>query len=336
LDSANRSFLTLAALALSLCALLLCGGVGGVLAPLLVHDLSPGQAPGLPGGASLLPLLVFAASLTLSLGLGTRSLVRGALVSRRLATRVRAHARRAPDGLKRTAREAGLDGRVVFVDLAEPFSFAYGIFTPRVVVSRGLAERAFHRELHAVLAHERYHVRNLDPLKAMLARALVAALFFLPALDPLRVRYLAACELAADREAVRVCGRGPLAGALLKVVRGPRWHELDMATPVGHPELLDARVLQLETGVEPNCKSPLDARRMALSLAGAGSIGAVFLAAVSGLGGSAALHGTIGAGLARALVLNGAACLAPYVAAGLLLYLVIAARAARPLRSRIS
>lgn len=54
-------------------------------------------------------------------------------------------------------------------------SFAYGAFTPRVAVSRGLYEAASQQELDAVLAHERYHIRNLDPLKVLLARALPAA-----------------------------------------------------------------------------------------------------------------------------------------------------------------
>jgi len=37
-------------------------------------------------------------------------------------------------------------------------------------------------ELDAVLEHEHYHVRNRDPLKLVLARALPAAFFYLPVL----------------------------------------------------------------------------------------------------------------------------------------------------------
>ncbi len=86
-----------------------------------------------------------------------------------------------------------------------------------------------------MLEHERYHVCNLDPLKAVLVQALSAALFFLPALDALRGRYVAGREFAADRRAVAACGRRPLAGALLKVVRGPDWSELDIAAPSAVP-----------------------------------------------------------------------------------------------------
>lgn len=88
-------------------------------------------------------------------------------------------------------------------------SFAYGVLTPRVAVSRGLLKGVSDDELRAVLEHERYHVCNLDPLKVVLVQALSAAFFFLPALDSLRARYLAGRELAADRRAVRACGAGP-------------------------------------------------------------------------------------------------------------------------------
>lgn len=334
MDRANRSFLALVALSLSLCAVVLCGAVGSVLVPLLARDLSRDGLQGLPG-PSLLPLLAFMAALALSLGLGARSLLRQTIVSRRLAMRVRAHAQQAPVGLNDAALEAGLDGRVVLVDLDEPFSFVYGIFTPRVAVSRGLLRSASRQELHAVLAHERYHVRNLDPLKVMLTRGLLAALFFLPALDSLRARYLTGCELAADRHAVKACGRRPLAGALLKVVRGPHWNELDLATAIGHPELLGIRVSQLETGVEPKPGSSVDAWRIVFSLLGSTSIGVMFLATVAALGGPAALRGVAGAGLAQTVVWDGLVCLAPYAMAGALLYSVIALRAARPLRSRV-
>lgn len=71
------------------------------------------------------------------------------------------------------------------------------------------------------------HVCSLDPLKVVLVQALSAAFFFSPALNSLRARYLVGGELAVDRRAVRACGRRPLVGALLKVVRGPDWSELE-------------------------------------------------------------------------------------------------------------
>jgi beta-lactamase regulating signal transducer with metallopeptidase domain len=206
--------------------------------------------------------------------------------------------------------------------------------TPRVAVSRGLLERATDEELLAVLEHERYHVRNIDPLKAATVKVLSEALFFLPALSSLRARYVAARELAADRRAVALYGRRPLAGALLKVVvRGPEWSERAGAAAMSSPELLDVRLFQLETGSEPK-PDALDARSVVLSLCGAALFAVMFLVSVSGLGGAAAVYHATGTGLASATWLDTLTCTAPFAGAGLLIYSLLAVRARRPLRAR--
>jgi Zn-dependent protease with chaperone function len=330
LDRANRSFLAFMGIALLLGALLLCGALGGVLVPLILARVSRGERVG-PPGVSLLPVFPFVALIAVGLGLGGRSLARQIVASRGLARRVRALARTVPAELAGAAAQSGLDGRVVFVDASESFSFAYGVLTPRVAVSRGLLEGASRQELRAVLEHERYHVCNLDPLKVVLVRALSAALFCLPALDSLRARYVAGRELAADRRAVAVCGCRPLAGALLKVVRGPEWSELGVAASIGGPELLAVRVAQLETGAEPKPEA-LSAMRMVISLIGVALLAIAFLASVSSFGGPTAVHQVTGAGLATATLLGGLSCTAPFAVAGLLTYSLIAMRASRPLR----
>jgi Zn-dependent protease with chaperone function len=330
-DSANRSFVAFMGLTLLLGAYVLCGAVGSVLVPLLVARVSYGGLPGLLGeGASLLAMLPFVVLVAVGLALAGRSLVRQVLASHRLARRVRGLARALPDQLTRAAMRTGLGGRVVFVDAPDSFSFVYGVLTPRVAVSRGLLEDVSGEELRAVLEHERYHVCNLDPLKVVLVQALSAALFFLPALDSLRVRYVAGRELAADRRAVTVCGRSPLAGALLKVVRGPEWSELEVAAAIGGPELLDVRVAQLETGRQPKLAT-LSITQATISLLGAALLVATFLASVSSFGGPAAVRAATGTGIVTANLLGGFYCAAPFDAAGLLAYWLLARRASRAL-----
>ena len=247
LDNANRSFLAMLAVTLPFGAFVICGALGNVLVPLILKRAS------LDGPASLPPLSVlsFVVLVALGLGLAGRSLARQAVASRRLTRRVRALARTAPEKLVQAARQAGLGNRVDLVDRPEAFSFVYGMLAPRVTVSRGLLESVHAAELRAVLEHERYHVSNLDPLKIALARALTTGFFLLPALGCLRARYVAGRELAADERAIALCGRRPLAGALLKAVRGPEWSELDVVAAIGGSELLEARVTQLETGSQP-------------------------------------------------------------------------------------
>ncbi len=288
-DRATRGFLALVAVALLVGALVFCGALGGVLIPLLLSRLS---AEGLDALAntSMLPAFVLFVVVMAGVGLGARSLMRQLLASRRLARYVSAMAMAAPDALLLLAARAGLQGRMMLVDAPESFSFVYGVLTPRVAVSQGLVEATSAEELSAVIEHERYHVRNLDPLKIVLTRSLSAALFFLPALDALRARYMTDCELAADRHAVAQCGDRPLAGALLKVIRGPSWNELSVAAALGGPDLLDVRVLQLETGAEPR-STAIGRRPIALSILSASLFTGAYLASAYSLGGPAIVSG---------------------------------------------
>ncbi|HEY1450651.1 MAG TPA: M56 family metallopeptidase [Solirubrobacteraceae bacterium] len=332
LDRANRSFLAFVTVAVLFGATVLCGAIGGVLVPLSLARISHGGLPELwrDRGSLLAPLVLFVL-IAVGLGLGARALGRQALASRVLSRRVLALASTAPEALAQAARQTGLAGRVVLVDAPDSFSFVYGLLTPRVAVSRGLLERTTDDELRAVLEHERYHVCNIDPLKSAIVRVLSEALFFFPALDSLRARYVASRELAADRRALALCGRRPLAGALLKVVRGPLWSEQAGAAALSSPELLDVRLRQLETGSEPR-PDTLDAEKVILSLAGSAMFALVFLVSVSCLGGAAAVYHATGTGLMTATGLDALTCTAPFAVAGLLIYSLVAMRARRPLR----
>ncbi len=335
IDSANRSFLALMSFALLLGMYVLCGAVGSVLVPLILARLSHYGLAGLSdSGGSMLPVLLFIALVAVGLAFGARSIARQLVASSRLARRVRGLTLELTDELALTASEVGLGGRVVLLDAPERFSFAYGVLTPRVAVSRGLLEGVEGEELRAVLEHERYHVCNLDPLKVVFVQALLAAFFFLPALDSLRARYLAGRELAADRRAVRVCGRRPLISALLKVVRGPDWSEPDGVAAIGGPELLDVRVAQLETGIQPKL-STLSITGAAASLVGAALFASTFLAAVFSFGGPTAVYRATGTGLTTTDLLSGLTCAAPFAGAGLVAYWLIARRASRPLTTKI-
>jgi Zn-dependent protease with chaperone function len=331
MDSANRSFAALMGFSLLLGMYVLCGALGSVLVPLVLARAAHGGIGALLSGVDpLLPALLFILLVATGVALGLRSLARQVVACCALARRVRALSLTLPDELAIVSTQVGLHGRVVLVDAPEWFSFVYGALSPRVAVSRGLIEGVSPDELRAVLEHERYHVCNLDPLKIVLVRALSTAFFFLPALASLRVRYVAARELAADRRAMRVCGRRPLASALLKVVRGPEWTELQVATAIGDPELLDVRVVQLETGRQPKLAAP-SITRAAISLLGAVVFASTFLLSVFGFGGPTAVLHTTGTGLGAADMLGGLSCAIPFAGGGLLAYWAVSRRARRPL-----
>lgn len=320
----------LLAVAMLVGAIGFCGALGGVLVPLLLSRVSGGGV-GAVANTSMLPAFALLALVIAGVGLATWSVARQLLASRRLARYVFATAQTVPDALQFAAARAGLEGRVLLVDAPESFSFVYGLLAPHVAVSRGLVESASADELSAVIEHERYHVQNLDPLKIVLARSLSAALFFLPALDTLRARYTTDCELAADRQAVARYGDRPLAGALVKAVRGPSRDELSVAASIGAPDLLHIRVAQLETGVEPRLAA-IDHRRLALSILSTVLFVAAYLVSANSLGGPAAVYHTTGDSLASATVLGGFVCVVPFATVGIALYLLITIRAKRSVR----
>lgn len=246
LDTANRSFFLLLVVAFApflLLGMLSCG-VLSMAALRFASDGSPGWS------VAGWPAIGFLGMSAVGSALGVRSLWRQRQATIELCRFVDAHRVPTDSAVRRVATEARV-WRIQVVDVDEPFSFTYGIRQPRVVLSRGLLAAVDDQELRAVLAHERYHVRNLDPFKVVVARAVPSAFFFLPALRHLRFRYLAGRELAADRRAVGTCGRRSLVGALYKVVGSPSVATLSAAAAIGGTDLLEVRLAQLEHGHEP-------------------------------------------------------------------------------------
>jgi Zn-dependent protease with chaperone function len=181
-DSANRNFAALFGASLLAGMFIVCGAVGCVLVALVVAEVASDGIGSLSEGGRW-TAAVFVAVIGAGAVVGLRSFARQLSATRRLARRVAKLTLRANDArVAAAAKRVGMRRDVALVDSEESFSFAYGAFTPRVVVSSGLVEQASEDELAAVLEHERYHVRNLDPLKVLFARALPPTFFYLPAL----------------------------------------------------------------------------------------------------------------------------------------------------------
>lgn len=200
---------------------------------------------------SLVSALLVLAVLAVGVGRAGWLLGTSAWHSIAFAQHVRRHAASTPGRLIAKARWGGIDGRLVVLATAAPFALTYGVLSPRVLVTTGLVETLSDAELGAVLAHEREHLRNRDPLKILLARAILARHFYLPALAGLRDRFASARELSADRAALKTHGITSLAGALFKVTEAPAWAAASPSAAMSTDALLEARISQLETGTEP-------------------------------------------------------------------------------------
>jgi Zn-dependent protease with chaperone function len=326
MDSATRNFLGLVGISATLAAYPICGFIAYVLVPLV--GLSPAALAHL-GPVCLLPALVLTALVGTSIGLVLRMLGRQLSASRGLSRQVRALSVRPPPELLVAAHATGLDGRVTVLDCPEQFSFVYGILVPRVAIGRRFLESLTAEELRAALEHERYHVRHLDPLRALLGKALTEAFFLLPSLEVLRLRYEAGRELAADRRAERVGGRRPLLGALLKAFEEPG-RAPAISASLADPGLLDARISRLETGKAPALAS-VGIQGLVTSALGVCSFLLLLIAAVVGLGGTSALTSMAADELSASGTLLGALCAAPLIAVVGLAYWHLSRRAGEPL-----
>lgn len=239
---ADRAFTVLLGLALGSSAILLALLL--TLAPRVEQLLARGAEDTADVVAALVLLLAVCG---ISLGLATlfRQLVATAVLIRRLVARKVA----LPASVAVAARGLDLDGRIDVVADERPFSFCYWFLRPRVCLSTGLVERLDPDELRAVLHHERYHLRQRDPLRQVVARYFAAGLYVVPVVDELLTFHTLQKEIEADQEAVRASGGvRSLASALYKLLPDADDVSLGLLVPVSSLSVTEARIDQLVAG----------------------------------------------------------------------------------------
>lgn len=109
---------------------------------------------------------------------------------------------------------------VVYLNFESLHVFCLGFFRPRIWLTSGLVELLSDEELSAVLAHEKHHTRQRDPLRLLVSRALQSAFFFLPFVTDLAKVAELQQEVAADQAAIAKLGDDlPLLCALQKLLQ---------------------------------------------------------------------------------------------------------------------
>jgi len=222
-------------------------------------------------------LVLILAICGISLGLATlfRQLVATAMLIRRLVARKVAM----PRSVTVAASGLELDGKIDVVADGRPFSFCYWFLRPRICLSTALVQRLETDELRAVLLHERYHLRQRDPLRLVVARYFAAGLYVVPVVDELVGFYTLQKEIAADQAAVRACdGVGALASALDKLLPDADDVSLGLLVPVSSLSVTEARIDQLVAGHQVSLAlSPLS-----VALSGGALLAAAVLVAIQG------------------------------------------------------
>jgi beta-lactamase regulating signal transducer with metallopeptidase domain len=271
--TADRAFGLLVLLALGSSALLIA-----LLAALLPRGFALATGGRADMASVVAVLVLILATFGVSLGLtslfrqllATLSLIR-TLLSRRVTVSRRVGA---------IAASVQLAGRIDVVRDVRPFSFCYWFRRPRICLSTGLIKRLDDAELRAVLLHERYHLRQRDPLRLVIARYFAAGLYVVPVVEELVEYYTVQKEVAADQAAVRAMGGvRELASALFKVLPDADDVDLGLLVPVGSLSVTEARIVQLVDGRAV----PLALSRASVMLSGGALAAAAVLAFTDGL-----------------------------------------------------
>jgi beta-lactamase regulating signal transducer with metallopeptidase domain len=269
---ADRAFTILIGLALGSSAILIALLL--TLAPRLEQLLTRGAEDTADVVAALVILLAVCG---ISLGLATlfRQLVATAVLIRGLVARKVD----LPASVALAARGLDLDGRIDVVADRRAFSFCYWFLRPRICLSTGLVDRLDGEELRAVLHHERYHLRQRDPLRQVVARYFAAGLYVVPVVDELLAFNMLQKEIEADQEAVRASGDvRSLASALYKLLPDADDVSLGLLVPVSSLSVTEARIDQLIAGRPLSIAlSPVS-----VALSGGALVAAAVLVAVQG------------------------------------------------------
>jgi beta-lactamase regulating signal transducer with metallopeptidase domain len=271
--TADRAFGLLVFLALGSSALLIA-----LLAALLPRGFAvvTGGAADIASVVAVLVLILATFGVTLGLTSLFRQLLATLALIRTLLSRRVTVSRRVGD----IAARLELSGRIDVVRDPRPFSFCYWFRRPRICLSTGLIRRLDDDELRAVLLHERYHLRQRDPLRLVIARYFAAGLYVVPVVEELVEYYTVQKEVAADQAAVRAMGGvRELASALFKVLPDADDVDLGLLVPVGSLSVTEARIEQLVDGRAV----PLALSRASVALSGGALAAAAILAFADGL-----------------------------------------------------
>ncbi len=145
--------------------------------------------------------------------------------------------------------------------------FCIGWWHPRIVISKGLVTAVSPAELTAILAHERHHQVQRDPLRLLAMKLMRTVLFPLPVVHGFHRAFLLRLEVEADEAAIGVVGRPAVARALYKLLTTNQ--PIDSALqplPIAPFQPSAARLEYLLQPEQPPFTSLFSVRQIGLSL----------------------------------------------------------------------
>ncbi|MGI8419527.1 MAG: M56 family metallopeptidase [Candidatus Levyibacteriota bacterium] len=115
-----------------------------------------------------------------------------------------------------------LQNKTFLIHSEKYFAFCLGFRNPKIYISTSLVNSLSHKEIEAVLYHERYHLKNKDTVTMLIASVGESLLPFFPLFSDFLRNFRIEKEINADNEAIKELGSPePLISALRKFLSIP-------------------------------------------------------------------------------------------------------------------
>ncbi|WP_445487382.1 M56 family metallopeptidase [Niallia sp. 03133] len=109
---------------------------------------------------------------------------------------------------------------VLVIEHHDPMAITMGFFQPKIFLSTGLWDLLSKEEIKAVLFHEAYHQKKLDPLKSFLIQLFATIIWYIPLLKWISKQYIVIREVLADDYAIKKSGNPiDISNALIKMIK---------------------------------------------------------------------------------------------------------------------
>lgn len=216
---ANKSFYTLFLVSAIFLFLLL--SVLVKIAPLSVSHALYSCKEAIAGFAISLPHsfpLIFAVLLFSFLGLGLLFLAYKVYKTKVFIKKILKNKVIIPKKVQNIALQLHIIDKIDVVQNNTFSSFCYGFFFPRICISLEFVNTLTKKELHAVLIHESYHLKNNDPVKVLLSQVAISLFFFVPVLRDFQKYYALTKEINADKLVIKTNFLNELKSALIKTL----------------------------------------------------------------------------------------------------------------------
>ncbi len=146
--------------------------------------------------------------------------------------------------INKLLRDLNLSNKIVVVNNEKNIAFCYGLFWPKIYISKQLIQVLTKKELRAVLTHEKYHLQKRDPMKILFSQVAVSMFFFMPILKDLQNFFSMSKELEADQATIKDNGIKSLQNALIKLINNSV-QPYTIAAPFVQKDTLELRVQNL-------------------------------------------------------------------------------------------